>query len=132
MYSAQDFANGRLEKQKELDSQTSEESYLKQKEECTRSIEVWFQYSIEDNYEEILFESPVHPKLLKELHELGYETRLSGSLSLTYPYKLVISLPQPSNDTGEHEIELSSTKESFLQKFWSSIKNFLPSNKNTL
>ena len=124
MYTAQDFANGRLEKQKELDNQTSEEIYLKQKEECTNSIETWFQYSIANNYREILFESPVHPKLLKELHELGYETRLSGSLSLTYPYKLVISLPQPSDDTDEAEVELSSKNEGILRKFWSSIKSF--------
>lgn len=124
MYSAQDFTNGRLEKQKELDNQTSEEIYIKQKEECTRSIETWFQYSIAKNYTKVYFESPVHPKLIKELHELGYDTRLSDSLILTYPYQLVISLPQPSDDTDEAEVELPSKNESSLQKFWSSIKSF--------
>lgn len=138
MYSAQDFINGRVEKQRKLDSQTNEEIYLKQKIQCTKKITCWFQHSIMQNYQNLFFDSPIHPNILKELNELGYITRLSKSLLPDYPYELVISLPHSSTETvnvnekDENKVANENKGKNFLHKFLSSVRKFLTSNKNTL
>ena len=68
MYSAQDVINGRVEKQRKLDSQTNEEISLKQKRQCTKKITCWFQLSSSAKLGiHLFFDAPTRPNILKEL-----------------------------------------------------------------
>lgn len=116
MISAQDFNDKR--------SKLSEEVYLEQREKCERLLKTWIEDDFTSNYTFVCLHERPHPKLIGELEELGYVTKVDKKSSMSF-YQLYIYLPQDVENTSLQD-ESGNARESAQEVgFFSKLKSFI-------